>query len=349
MTGVQTCALPISEELGTMGTFSRLAQATDGAAMPNMVSRAGDSKYQTVVSNLLDRVRGASDTVANRYKTFTPTPGASFMQRQGELGKFVHSTPGAADFVGDLIGEQFANLGQSAYDYMQAVERSKKTGEPVNTAEMLANLAFGSIFIGNNRFTDSLGAKAGAFGGAVLEGAKRIPGATAPIQSIQDRYRAQNLAIHNNILRSDISGQITGDSPTEYESIVQPKKRINVGIGSNIYIHPDERAVPIGNGAAVVFNPQTGESVTKPYSEIFGTIDDSATVEQGKLIGTALNNLPTERSGRGLDKLVAFGGRDIVPQVGTRQQQIVGISKVDQSDEAHVYVREIAQIGRAHV
>jgi len=333
-----------AEELGTTGTFSRLAQTVDGAAMPNMVSRAGDSKYQTVVSNLLDRVRGASDIVANRYKTFTPTPGASFMQRQGELGKFVQSTPGAADFVGDLIGEQFANLGQSTYDYMQAVERSKKTGEPVNTAEMLANLAFGSIFIGNNRFTDSLGAKAGAFGGAVLEGAKRIPGAAKPIESIQDRYRAQNLAIQNNILGSAIRGQINSDTATEYESIVKPRKRINVDIGGNIYIHPDERAVPIGNGAAVVFNPQTGESVTKPYSEIFGTIDDSATVEQGKLIGTALNNLPTERSGRGLDKLAAFGGRDIVPQVGTRQQQIVGISKTDQSDEAHVYVREIVPI-----
>lgn len=333
-----------AEELGTTGTFSRLAQATDGAAMPNMVSRAGDSKYQTVVSNLLDRVRGASDTVANRYKTFTPTPGASFMQRQGELGKFVQSTPGAADFVGDLIGEQFANLGQSAYDYMQAVERSKKTGEPVNTAEMLANLAFGSIFIGNNRFTDALGSKAGAVGGAVLEGAKRIPGAAEPIQSIQDRYRAQTLAINNNIRSADIRSQINGADQTEYEQIVKPRQRINVSAGQGAFLDASQSAVPIGNGQATVFNRETGEYEVKPFSEIFGAIDDTATVEQGKAIGSALGNLPTQRSGRNLDKLAAFGGQDIVVQVGPKQQQIIGISKAEDSNEAHIYVREVVPI-----
>lgn len=333
-----------AEELGTTGTFSRLAQATDGAAMPNMVSRAGDSKYQTVVSNLLDRVRGASDTVANRYKTFTPTPGASFMQRQGELGKFVQSTPGAADFVGDLIGEQFANLGQSAYDYMQAVERSKKTGEPVNTAEMLANLAFGSIFIGNNRFTDALGSKAGAVGGAVLEGAKRIPGAAEPIQSIQDRYRAQTLAINNNIRSADIRSQINGADQTEYEQIVKPRQRINVSAGQGAFLDASQSAVPIGNGQATVFNRETGEYEVKSFSEIFGAIDDTATVEQGKAIGSALGNLPTQRSGRNLDKLAAFGGQDIVVQVGPKQQQIIGISKAEDSNEAHIYVREVVPV-----
>ena len=338
-------------ELGPVGggtfqidTAEGLAQAIGSGITPNIVAKSSGSKYAEVVSPLLNRFANASDGVENIYKVFRPE-GKTVGQRMVELGKFTRDTPGASDFFGDLIGEQFGNLGQSTYDYIQALNRSKETGEPVNTAEMLANLALGSIFIGNNRFTDTVSGIAGAAGGGVLNLTGKVPGLKTPVEALKKRYERNLQSSVFDFAKNQIRQEVTGNRPTEYETEFKPRQRVTPGGNTTPFtLNPNEAYVSIGDGQVTVFNKDTGEFEIKPFNEIFRAVDDTANVETAERMGEAVGNVPIGRSGRGLDKLSVFGGQDIVLQVGKNQQQLVGLVRSEGKDEGHVVVREVIPV-----
>jgi hypothetical protein len=346
-----------AEELGGASFNAAAAEAAgliDGAMVPQIIARTGTSKYEKLVSPFLDRVGAASTAAADRFKIFAPQAG-TLGGRAKELGSFIQETPGASAYVGDLLGEQFGNLGQSAYDYINAVKESKETGVPINTAEMLANLAFGSLFIGNNKASDLISTAGGKVGSLGLDLAERIPGVGQGVEALRSLYEENNKGVIGDILdrnkdrRSLARQQIDANIPGETQRQFGTRNRIGTpggqASGPSTPLGPDEAMVPLGDGRVIVFNSQTGDMREESYSSMFGGIDDTATVEQGQSMANALGEAPMERSGRGLDKLTLFGGQDVVAGVGTNRQQVVGLVRTD-DDQAHVIVREVYKDGK---
>ena len=341
-----------ADELGKFGftkdaaeeviAASQVSDIVDIAQAPLRIARSPANKYEQLVGRMLGNVEDASNVAASKFAAFAPTS-TTRMGRLGELSKFISDTPGASQFFGDVLGEQFTNLGQSAFDYMQALERSKRTGEPVNTAEMLANLAFGSIFIGNTKFTDAVNRAAGTVSRVSGDIAENVPGIGAVVKATRGRYAERVTNMELSAMRSALRQRIESGQPTEIETALGVRKQIGTAGAAPSpaaeAVAPGEVRVAVGNGVVVTFDPQTGTSRQDAHSDVYGGIDTTS-AEQGAVIAKSLGELPTERVGRNpIDRLKVFGGQDAV--VSVNGQQIVGVSQ--RQNEGYVIVRETSK------
>lgn len=335
---------------GQLGQFApKIGQAVDGAALPNVIARS-PNKYEALVSPMLQKFGAATSEAVDRFKIFDPGKDARFMARARALGQFVRDTPGAADWVADAVGEQAMNLGQAAVDYTQQLERSKRTGETPNTLEALTNLAFGSIFIGNNKFTDIVGAGSQRFGAASLNAIGKVPGLGDPVEALKKRYDTNNDTVIQNFLKSQARAQIESPNATQWQQAAGVRSRVGGTAAQDadpeikrLLEMPGTQVVPIGNGQAAILHNVDGSdkpvTTIVPYGSVFNDVDDTATVELGRRMGSAVENIPTERVGSTIDRMLRIGNESI-RQHGDHNQQVIGISRVANSDEAHVVIRE---------
>ena len=320
-----------------LGAGSSLLDDTARAALASeqipTIARTG-GKFNSFVSNLLTNAKAASDEAAQPLfsKTFRPQS-ETWLGRQKELYKFINETPGANEFLADALGEQAVSLGQTAADYAIKV----KNGEQVNPTEMLADLAFGSLFIGNNKFTSGIDSLGRMVGGGALSAVGKIPGLGGPVEALRDRY--------GRILEEgSITGQLANEqvravrqavqSPeaTPYQTEMNIRERITpTGPLGSQGLQPHEMAVPLGDGKVSVLDTQTGQITSRWASDMFGGVDDNATVTTGTNILESLNAAATVRKGRD----------QILPAFGDANQTVVGISRVQNTDDAHAIVREV--------
>lgn len=330
---------------------SKFEQYTQG--MKNLAAATGaevslPSKFDFHFSNFLRRTGAAPKEAADSFRVFNPGDG-SLRDRLSKVGKFVNETPGATSYVYDAIGEQGINLAQTAVRAMTQYNnyRNDTTGavEPPSLVETLGELAFGSLFIGNNRFTDGI-TKLGSFAGDVtLAGLKKIPGAGGLANQAEANFKEAQKGIYQNLRRDETVAAIRGERPESQAdlgirsrlSAVQPEEQVQLG--------PNEQLISLGRNRVVVFNPVTGTTRDTEYYKAFPTVDDTASVEQGQRAVSAIDLIPTRPTDNILGRRFNIGGprgQNVVVQEGDAKQQVVGLTAVN--DEGYVVVREVPDV-----
>lgn len=348
-------AVRVTGSAEQLGAGAASAALTDASLLPQVA--ASTNKFDTLVSNFLTKYGATAVKAADRntaYKIFDPIqprqlPGAGILERTGEristFGKrvgefsdFARDTPGISEYMADAIGEQAVNFGQAAADYQRQYEEAKTLGKaPPSTMEALTNLAFGSLFIGNNKFTGVVSAATRGVGNTALDLAARIPGVDTAVEGLRANVRKNQVGVMAAFMDAGNKRAVLGKTATDHEIESGVRKRVGVDRPASAGITrvaPDEVAYSLGDGTAIVYNRAAGSTRVAPHAEIFGGIDDAATVESGTAMANALAGIPTTRAATGLRGLLN-SEKDVVAQVGESKQQIVG-----PIDTGHVIVRE---------
>ncbi len=341
-----------AEQLGAGAASMALA---DASVLPQAAASA--SKFDDLISNFLTKYGATATTAAEKkaaYKVFEPSqprqlPGAGFLERTGEristFGKrvgefsdFARDTPGVSEYLADAIGEQAVNFGQAAADYKRQYDEAKRIGaKPPSTFEALTNLAFGSLFIGNNRFTDAIDTTSRAIGTGALDVAARVPVLEGAIDKMRENYTANQVGVMKAFMDSNNKRAILGKTKTDHEIETGVRSRIGVARPTSAgmsRLAPDEIAYSLGNGNAVIYNKAAGATRIVPHAEVFGGVDDTASVESGTAMANALAGIPTTKAQTGLKGFLNKEA-DVVQQVGDNKQQVIG-----PVDTGHVIVRE---------
>lgn len=328
------------------GTASQLGQSApklaaaleSGVALPQ--AAAATSKYDTFVSNFLRKTGATSAEAIDRYATFTPSGGLG--SRIKQFGQFARDTPGVNEFLADAIGEQAVNVGQAAADYYREVREANETGAPPpSAAKALANLAFGSLFIGNNRVTDTFGAKVRGIGSLGLDVAGRVPGINRGVEALRSRYQANLDEQGFQMRRADVLRGITSETPTDTEmstgfrSRISPASTTRSAITTPSPVGPDERPISLGAGRVALWNSTSQTARIVPFADVYGGIDDAANVDEGKALASGISTLTTVNPARGINRLFP-AGNEVLPTEGPAKQQVVGAT-----DTGHIVVREV--------
>ena len=341
-----------AEQLGAGSASRALA---DAAELPAMA--ANPNKFDSLISNFLTKYGATATSAAERntaYKIFEPLqprqlPGAGFLERTGEkistVGKrfgqfseFARDTPGISEYLADAIGEQAVNFGQAAADYQRQYSEAQTLGKaPPSAMEALTNLAFGSLFIGNNKFTGAVSSASRAVGTGALDLAARIPGVDTVVDKLRANTRANQIGVMAAFTDAGNRRAILGKTRTDHE--IESGVRVRVGVdrpasATVARIAPDETAYSLGDGTAIIYNKVAGSTRVAPHAEVFGGINDAATVEAGTSMANALAGIPTTKAATGLKGFLNTE-KDVVVQVGDNKQQIIG-----PVDTGHVIVRE---------
>jgi predicted kinase len=328
---------------GTAGQLGanapRIADAIEaGVALPQAAASA--TKYDTFISNLLKKTGAASAEAIDRYATFTPTGGLGSRLRQ--FGQFARDTPGVQDLLADAIGEQAVNFGQAGADYYRELRESQETGgPPPDPVKALANLAFGSLFIGDNKATGLVGQRVRGIGSAALDVAGKIPGVSTGVDALKNRYIENLNTMYMQGRRADVLRGITSEGPTADELAAGTRTRIGAAPGGRpmatgtSIVEPDETPVSIGGGRVALWNAATGTSRVVPFGSVYGSIDDSGNVDDGKAIASGISGLQTISPARGINRLFP-SGEQVLPTEGPAKQQVVGAT-----DTGHVIIREV--------
>lgn len=335
--GVPTYVTGTAEQLGA--NAPRIANALEaGVALPQVAATA--SKYDTFVSNFLKKVGAASSEAADRYATFTPSGGLG--SRIKQFGQFARDTPGVNELLADAIGEQAVNLGQASADYYREMREAQETGAPPpDPVKALANLALGSLFIGDNKLTGVVGGGARAVGSTALNVAGKIPGVSIGVNALKNRYNA-NLADMNILSRrADVLRGISSDAPTDTELEMGTRSRIGSAPGTRptaapaSIVQPDETPISLGNGRVALWNGATASARVVPFGSVYGGIDDTANVADGQAIIGGISGLTTIPEARGINRLFP-SGNEVLPTEGPSKQMVVG-----GTDSGHVVIREV--------
>lgn len=341
-----------AEQLGAGAASMALA---DASMLPQAAASA--SKFDNLISNFLTKYGATATTAAEKnaaYKVFDPLqprqlPGAGFLERTGEkistVGKrigqfseFARDTPGVSEYLADAIGEQAVNFGQAAADYQRQYAEAQRTGaKPPSTFEALTNLAFGSLFIGNNKFTNAVSTVSRGVGSGALDLAARVPVFEGAIDKMRENYTANQVGVMKAFMDSNNKRAILGKTKTDHEIETGVRSRIGVARPTSAgmsRLAPDEVAYSLGNGNAVIYNKAAGATRIVPHAEVFGGIDDTASVESGTAMANALAGIPTTKAQTGLKGFLNKEA-DVVQQIGDNKQQVIG-----PVDTGHVIVRE---------
>ena len=341
-----------AEQLGAGAASAALA---DASLLPQVA--ASTNKFDTLVSNFLTKYGATATKAADRntaYKIFEPSqprqlPGAGFLERTGdkfstfgkrvgEFSEFARDTPGVSEYIADAVGEQAVNFGQAAADYQRQYAEAKALGKaPPSTMEALTNLAFGSLFIGNNKFTGAVSSASRAVGSGALDLAARVPGVDSAVGKLRENYTASQVGVMKAFMDSNNKRAILGKTRTDHE--IESGVRTRVGVARPTSagmsrLAPDEVAYSLGDGTAIIYNKAAGSTRTAPHAEVFGGIDDAATVEAGTTMANALAGIPTVKAQTGLKGFLNKEA-DVVMQIGDNKQQVIG-----PVDTGHVIVRE---------
>jgi hypothetical protein len=345
-----------AEQLGAGAASMALA---DAAVLPQ--AAAGASKFDDLISNFLTKYGATATSAAERntaYKVFEPLamrelPGAGFLEqtgnrlstigkRIGQFSDFARDTPGVSEYLADAIGEQAVNFGQAAADYRRQYDEAKRTGaKPPSTFEALTNLAFGSLFIGNNKVTNVIDSTARAVGTGALDVAARVPVLEGAIGKMRENYTASQVGVMKAFMDSNNKRAILGKTRTDHEVESGVRSRVGVARPTSAGLSrlaPDEVAYSLGDGTALVYNQSAGTTRTVPHAEVFGGIDDAGTVEAGTTMANALAGIPTVKAQTGLKGFLNKEA-DVVMQVGDNKQQVIG-----PVDTGHVIVRETPMV-----
>lgn len=318
----------------------KIANAIEaGVALPQAAASA--TKYDTFISNLLKRTGAASAEAIDRYATFTPTGGLG--SRIKQFGQFARDTPGVNEFLADAIGEQAVNVGQAGADYYRELRESQTTGgPPPDPVKALANLAFGSLFIGDNRITGTVGSRVRGLGNVALDVVGKVPGVNRGVEALRTRYQ-ENLGLMDmQARRADALRGITSETPTDTELTAGTRSRIGLMPGARptatptSVVAPDETPVSLGGGRVALWNTATGTSRVVPFGAVYGSIDDAGNVDDGKAIASGISTLGTVNPTRGLNRVFGGGGQQVLPSEGPAKQQVVGAT-----DTGHIIVREV--------
>ena len=325
---------------GQLGASApKIANALEaGVALPQAAASA--TKYDTFVSNFLRKAGAASAEAVDRYATFTPTGGLG--SRIKQFGQFARDTPGVNEFLADAIGEQAVNFGQAGADYYKGIREAQETGAPPpDPVKALANLAFGSLFIGNNRITENFGASARAIGSLPLDVGTRIPGISKGVEALRNRYDANLQSMTLQGRRADALRGITAEAPTDTELTEGTRSRIGLAPGARTtsapapVVDPEERPISLGGGRVALWNSTSQTARVVPFGSVYGGIDDAASIEEGKALGDGLSVLETINPNRGINRLLP-SGEQVLPSEGPAKQQVVGAT-----DSGHVMIREV--------
>lgn len=342
-----------AEQLGAEAAERALASSM---SLPRMA--ASPNKFDSLVSSFLDKASGKAIDAAEKnayFKIFNPTqerllPGAGLLERTAEkvdvfgrrlsdFSDFAQSTPGVSDFMADAIGEQGVNFAQAAVDYKRQYDEAARIGGPPPSAlEAIVNLGVGSLFIGNNKFTDGVSAVTSAIGTGTLNAASRIPGLAEPIAEMQSNFKKNQVGVLKSFLDSSVRRQVESPNPTQMELSEGTRLRLGKPRAESATfgkLAPDEMAYSLGNGNAVVYNKAAGTTRVAPYADIFGGVDDSMTVETGTAMANALSGLPTMKAQTGL-KGVLNSEAVVQFSEGPRKETVVGVTGT-----GHVLVREV--------
>jgi hypothetical protein len=343
-----------------LGIGSASTALNDMSTLPQMA--ANPNKFDTLISNFLTKYGATATSAAEKqaaYKIFEPLqpralPGttplqqfgervSTFGKRIGQFSEFARDTPGVSEWMADAIGEQAVNFGQAAADYKRAYDEAQVTGgKPPSAMEALVNLGFGALFIGNNKFTDVVGGGSRALGSGALDLASRVPGAEGVVEGLRARQRENNFGVLKAFTDSGNRRVVEGGRRSDTE--IESGTRVRVGAPRTASaglarLAPDEIAHSLGDGNVLIYNKSAGTTRTVPHAEVYGGIDDTATVEAGTAMANALSGLPTTKAQTGLKGLLNKEA-DVVQQVGENKQQIVGVT-----DSGHVVVRETPPLG----
>lgn len=341
-----------SQAIGIQGTAKQLgagAQQLDDAAKLMQMANGPGSKFDTVVSNFLQRTGAAGlKTAETSYKVFTPTA-STMAGRFRELGTFINTTPSAAEFLGDAIGEQGINLAMSAVRYKKNLDdyNNDTTGlaEKPSALEALIDLGIGSLFIGNNRLTNAI-SRGGEklFGGAVGL-AEKIPGVSQGVEAAKIRFAVGQQGVYDEFRRKNVLDIVQGKVRPSSEADFGIRTRLRSDETQNVPTTESERLISLGNGRAIAFDTVLGTTREVPFSQAFGTVDDTASLEQNKAIANALSQIPTVHTDSILGRRFGIGGqqgRQAVRQEGAAKQSVSGIVNID--NEGYVVVREVPDI-----
>ena len=348
-------AVRVTGSAEQLGAGAASAALTDASLLPQ--AAASTNKFDTLVSNFLTKYGATAVKAADRntaYKIFEPAqprqlPGAGFLERTGdristfgkrigEFSEFARDTPGVSEYIADAVGEQAVNFGQAAADYQRMYDEAKRTGaQPPSTMEALTNLAFGSLFIGNNKFTGAVSAVTRGVGNTALDVAARVPGVGTAVEGLRENVRKNQIGVLGAFMDAGNRRSILGKTRTDHEIESGVRKRVGVDRPTSAglaRIAPDEIAYSLGDGNVVIYNKTAGATRVAPHADVFGGINDAATVEAGTAMANALAGIPTTKAQTGLKGLLN-AEKDVVVQVGDNKQQIIG-----PIDSGHVIVRE---------
>lgn len=341
------------ETVGLSGTAAQLGlgarkiqQAADAADTLRMVGQP--NKFDRLVSNFLQRTGAAPKEVADSFKIFEPKA-ATKLGRLGELGTFVNRTPGATEFVYDAIGEQGINLAMSAYRFGDKLNRYRNdttgTVEQPSIAEALGELAFGSLFIGNNRFTDGISRIGSTIGRGIVRGAERIPGIGGVVTAAKDRYDEARKGIYKSFLRDETIATIRGERPEAQADLGVRYRLGQMGQAPNIQLTADERLISLGGNRAIVFNPKVGNTREVNFYDVAPGIDDADAVAAGERMAGAIAALPTKPTDSLIGRRFGLGGqqgREAILREGVSQQAVSGVVSIN--GEGFVVVREVPDV-----
>lgn len=355
-TGGLLSAAVRGETVGLTGSLKQLGvgarkieNAVDAANTVRIVGQGGPfSKYDMMVSSALKKFKAAPNDVEDSIKMFAPDA-PTLAGRVRQLGEFVQSTPAANTFVADAIGEQGVNLAFATTKYLKNLSdyNNDTTGmvEPPSTFEALAELAFGSLFIGNNKFTDGVTAVQNFVSGGISKGLEKIPGVGGYVEAGRKRIEGSQDAIVRRFLGQDVLRQVRGAKPADLAELGTRARLSNLTPDQLPRLDANERVVSLANGRAVIFNPALGTSREVDYADVMPTVDDTANVVANSQAIDSVKKIPTVKTGNIIERRFGFGGQqgyEVIPQEGPVKQQVVGLSAIN--GQGHIVIREIPDV-----
>ena len=320
-------------ELG-LGAKKLADAANAGQILENTVN--SPNKFSEFQTAFLQKIGQASKESIDSYVTFKPTGGLG--QRIGQYSALSRTMPGFAEFTSDIVGEQASNLGLAAYDYMVEWRKFQngESAEAPSVKDALVNLALGSLFIKDTKFQNFVSNIGGAIGGAGLKLGKKIPGISAGVNALEQRYHEGNVGFVNSMLEQQFEDINKGVIPAPAGGVRFKSGGEAQGAGIEARgLMGNEVPISVGGGKVSIFNPDTNEIRNVNYSDVFQTFKKPSGLESNQQLPGYIADLPVERIGKGLTgRIAAFGGRDVVKGEGDSRQQLVGIIG------NHVVVRE---------
>jgi len=318
--------------------------STDAARTLRLAGSGFGSKFDTMVSGFLQKARVAPSLTPDAVKVFDPT-GKALGGRLKEYGNFVQNTPGLKEWWADAIGEQGVNLGMTAARFKRDMDayRNDPTGQvgPPSMMEYLGELAFGSLFIGNNRFTDAVNRIGMGTVGAVA----KVPGISYVAEKAKNQYKKQGDTLAATWLRRNALGTLAGEIPSEAPNLGTRQRLSQMPVQEpDVPITESERVIALRGNKAIAFDTTLGTTRPIDYNQAFGVVDDTAEVEQGNKLAESLGTIRTSPTGNIIERRLGLGGqqgREAIIQEGPVAQSVTGL--IQDGNEAYVVIREVPE------